>query len=556
MKASADEASLDDRQRDLLGAIRARDETRALALLKLVDLNSIRDESGRTPLHLAVEDASMTFVVDQLLSHGAAVNATNANGTTPLHRAARAGHEPIVRALLSHGADANALNGRGNSAAHLARSESIRHVLQAEGGAQLARADAVAAANAGGANTADGPRCTPAEASGLSHAWQRQRQHSARARTGEGVRRQSSWDDYARWCAAHLDAPKSGSAGGGAPTDGIASVLISRERSRRAEAASSRLATRSASMRSAAERLAAARRAEEGHGTARGAAGVVSGGAGGDSGGASTLALRGGLPGWISAQVPRGGAPDQANSSANSSANTRPGAPAVVLTAARADRDAGGAASDPVGSILSDLANSVPRLVMRAGEGVVAATSAATSAVSSAAAIGAALTRRGSSATPLQLLERDLADLEHPLGRAVGDFVGDFGEFTAEAEDDAEAALAEAARRLCGFESTILESLFATDRGASIEEAHGTLPMLDAIEAAYLPRQAPPRLPPPLQPSARTLRCACQLAAHVPATCTRSGVCHPSSASTRARAAAHRPRLARRARRCDSATRA
>ena len=187
-----------------------------------------------------------------------------------------------------------------------------------------------------------------------------------------------------------------------------------------------------------AERLAAARRAEEGHG----AAGGEDRGVGGDAGGASTLALRGGLPGWISAQVPRGGAPDHsANSSANSSANTRPDAPAVVLTAARADRDAGGAASDPVGSILSDLANSVPRLVLRAGEGFVAATSAATSAVSSAAAIGAALTRRSSSATPLQLLQRDLADLEHPLGRAVDDFVGEFGEFTADADADADAVL-------------------------------------------------------------------------------------------------------------------
>ncbi len=48
------------------------------------------------------------------------VNITDANGNTPLHWAARKGHEKIVKILLKAGADAQTMNAQGQSARDLA----------------------------------------------------------------------------------------------------------------------------------------------------------------------------------------------------------------------------------------------------------------------------------------------------------------------------------------------------------------------------------------------------------------------------------------------------
>ena len=53
-------------------------------LAKNPSLVNSRDASGNTPLHCAIGYFELG-VVEQLLAHGADVNAPGANGTTPLH---------------------------------------------------------------------------------------------------------------------------------------------------------------------------------------------------------------------------------------------------------------------------------------------------------------------------------------------------------------------------------------------------------------------------------------------------------------------------------------
>ena len=79
-------------------------------------LVSARDTDGSTPLHCATWKGH-AGVVELLLKHGAAVNATNNNdhwGTTPLHAAAHANQRAIAEVLIAHGADIHSrnLNGR------------------------------------------------------------------------------------------------------------------------------------------------------------------------------------------------------------------------------------------------------------------------------------------------------------------------------------------------------------------------------------------------------------------------------------------------------------
>lgn len=61
-----------------------------------------------------------TSHVEQLILHGADVNASDRNGWTPLHTAAYHGQDEIVRILLSSHADVNALNKGLETPLHLA----------------------------------------------------------------------------------------------------------------------------------------------------------------------------------------------------------------------------------------------------------------------------------------------------------------------------------------------------------------------------------------------------------------------------------------------------
>ncbi|PNH06520.1 Ankyrin repeat domain-containing protein 11 [Tetrabaena socialis] len=61
-----------------------------------------------------------TSHVQQLINHGADVNAHDNNGWTPLHTAAYHGQEEIVRILLAASADVNARNKAEETPLHLA----------------------------------------------------------------------------------------------------------------------------------------------------------------------------------------------------------------------------------------------------------------------------------------------------------------------------------------------------------------------------------------------------------------------------------------------------
>jgi len=55
-------------------------------------------------------------MVEMLIAHGAEVDAKGTKNVTPLHLAAAAGHNDVVRSLLKHGASRDIRDDFGNSA--------------------------------------------------------------------------------------------------------------------------------------------------------------------------------------------------------------------------------------------------------------------------------------------------------------------------------------------------------------------------------------------------------------------------------------------------------
>lgn len=78
-------------------------------------INSIND-TGETALHLAVYAGNMN-IVEQLIDHGANVDAKNEYGETPLFYAARRNMPALVRLLLQRGADIDTIDRYGEKAA-------------------------------------------------------------------------------------------------------------------------------------------------------------------------------------------------------------------------------------------------------------------------------------------------------------------------------------------------------------------------------------------------------------------------------------------------------
>ena len=92
--------------------------TKEVAALLMLDINAI-DESGNTPLHLAVDRGSQD-IAELLIANGASVNARNEKGQTPLYRAIAIGHNEIAALLINNGTDVNNIDGSGTTPLHKA----------------------------------------------------------------------------------------------------------------------------------------------------------------------------------------------------------------------------------------------------------------------------------------------------------------------------------------------------------------------------------------------------------------------------------------------------
>lgn len=113
---------MDQRGRNFLHiAIMKDDLESVLFLLSIqVDVNSrVQDVNQTPPLHLAAA-AKSEMIVRNLILAGARVNDKDATGKSALHVAAERGELVVVSALLQNGADYDAVDGESNNALHTA----------------------------------------------------------------------------------------------------------------------------------------------------------------------------------------------------------------------------------------------------------------------------------------------------------------------------------------------------------------------------------------------------------------------------------------------------
>ncbi len=93
-------------------------------------LVNMKDEIGRSPLHIAVISGHLA-VVNVLIKAGAEVNAAERfKNLTPLHYAALYNFPKIMLFLLSRGAVVNACDNDGNSALHYAAANGCRTTVE------------------------------------------------------------------------------------------------------------------------------------------------------------------------------------------------------------------------------------------------------------------------------------------------------------------------------------------------------------------------------------------------------------------------------------------
>lgn len=112
-----------------LAAAGYRAEIAKLLIAAGADPNSVKNHRWSGPLHYAADgfitepdydSRHQVKMIECLLSAGAAVNAADKNGATPLHRAVRTRSAAAVKYLLAAGADAKLRNNSGSTPFHLA----------------------------------------------------------------------------------------------------------------------------------------------------------------------------------------------------------------------------------------------------------------------------------------------------------------------------------------------------------------------------------------------------------------------------------------------------
>ena len=89
-----------------------------------------RDESTRTPLHIACQYASSFQCMGLLLEHGADPSAKTDEGATPLHYAAQSGSIESVELLLSYSNDVNTVDKQGRIPEQWGRGPKLLRILR------------------------------------------------------------------------------------------------------------------------------------------------------------------------------------------------------------------------------------------------------------------------------------------------------------------------------------------------------------------------------------------------------------------------------------------
>jgi ankyrin repeat protein len=106
-------------QQPLVDLIQSGERAAAFALIDDgADVNASQGD-GTTPLHWAVYKVDRELVAE-LLAHGAKADVTNEYGSSPLAEGVKLGHSGIVEQLLDAGADVESPNGDGQTALMLA----------------------------------------------------------------------------------------------------------------------------------------------------------------------------------------------------------------------------------------------------------------------------------------------------------------------------------------------------------------------------------------------------------------------------------------------------
>ncbi len=115
----------------LLEAVKRGDAAAVRSLARRATVN-VASADGTTPLHVAARSDQVT-ILKLLIASGAQVNATDRYGITPLALAAMNGSAPAIAALLDAGADGKARVGDGETvlmaAARTGRTEAVRLLL-------------------------------------------------------------------------------------------------------------------------------------------------------------------------------------------------------------------------------------------------------------------------------------------------------------------------------------------------------------------------------------------------------------------------------------------